>query len=104
MVVSLEVVDFKKEIERVREEAKRLANEDIDARVELATETLRIVTPVDTGKARSGWELEYEKDLEGYTSPVIINDVEYISILNNGHSKQAPKYFIEQTLTTVGLL
>ena len=50
---------------------------------------LRGATPVDTGRARDGWHLEKDK---------IVNDVEYISDLNQGTSRQAPAYFVEKTL------
>jgi hypothetical protein len=34
----------------------------------------------------------------------LINEVDHIGPLNNGHSKQAPKLFIEQVLSTIGLI
>jgi hypothetical protein len=102
--ISLEVVNFKKELERVEKEVKKFANDDIEGRINFATQTLKIVTPVDTGKARSGWENKTSKDIDGYVDGEIANDVEYISILNKGHSKQAPKYFIEQTLSKIGII
>jgi hypothetical protein len=46
-------------------------------------------TPIDTGEAREGWKLEGDK---------IVNPVDHIENLNDGSSKQAPAYFIEQTL------
>lgn len=52
-------------------------------------EKLKKATPVDTGKAQQGWHLEGNK---------IVNDTEYISALNEGHSDQAPARFIEATL------
>lgn len=102
--ISLEIVNFRKELARVEQEVKRLANVEIEDRVEFATDTLKIVTPVDTGKARSGWYNSKVKELDGYDGSIIVNDVEYISDLNNGHSKQAPKYFIEQVLLTIGII
>jgi len=66
--------------------------EETTARV---VESLKEATPVDTGNARDGWRIEDGK---------IVNDVEYISSLNEGHSKQAPSHFIEQTvLNTTGV-
>jgi hypothetical protein len=46
-------------------------------------------TPVDTGEAQKGWEIQGDK---------IINKVEHIANLNEGTSKQAPSHFIEATL------
>ncbi len=51
--------------------------------------SLKEATPVDTGNARDGWKLENDK---------IVNDVEYISQLNNGSSEQAPQFFIEKVV------
>lgn len=48
-------------------------------------------TPVDTGKARQGWQLDTSVRLD----PKITNDVPYIARLNDGHSKQAPAGFID---------
>lgn len=50
---------------------------------------LQSATPVDTGKARDGWEIDGDR---------IINEVEYIENLNKGSSRQAPTHFIEKTL------
>lgn len=104
MKVSLEFVNFAEEMKRVEREVKRQANMEIKQRVTFATRTLRRVTPVDTGKARKGWEDKTYMAPDGYLDGSIINEVEYISRLNRGHSKQAPKYFIEQVLTKIGIL
>ena len=102
--IQIKIVDFKKEMRRVRREAERLANNDIEAKVALATQTLKEVTPVDTGKARSGWNSYTVKEFDGTIGAVIENKVPYIGRLNRGHSQQAPKFFIEQVLTTVGVI
>ena len=52
---------------------------------------LQEATPIDTGNARENWRIEKDK---------IVNDTEYIDVLNAGSSKQAPAYFIEKTLLT----
>ena len=52
-------------------------------------------TPVDTGQARNGWQLTLGDDA------VIENAVPYIGRLNDGHSKQAPKLFIEAEIKRV---
>ena len=58
---------------------------------------LKSETPVDTGKARAGWRSRRtENGFEVY------NDVEYISVLNDGHSQQAPENFVEHTLSKYG--
>ena len=104
MAVNLKVVNFEQEMARVRREVKRLANNDIDKRVKYAVDTLRVVTPVDTGEARSGWVYKMSTQFDGYRGATISNPVEHIVYLNRGSSKQAPKYFIEQVLITIGLI
>lgn len=52
-------------------------------------------TPVDTGRARNGWQLQLGQD------PTIENQVPYVGKLNDGHSKQAPKMFIEAEINRV---
>jgi len=131
--VNIDVADFQKEMKRIEQEVSSLATADIHEKIDYATEQLKIVTPVDTGKARQGWE--NEKTISGPTLDTgllikealgignkktlvalalglnpnakqegrIFNNVDYISVLNNGHSKQAPKYFIEQVLVKIGI-
>lgn len=101
--ISLEIVNFEKEMKRVEAEVERLGSLEIDKRIDYATETLKQVTPVDTGEARSGW-YNVKKDGPFNEAGRIINEVEHIVYLNNGHSRQAPKYFIEQVLTKIGIL
>jgi hypothetical protein len=102
--ISLEIVNFEQELKRVEREVKRLANQEIESRIDFATNTLRQVTPVDTGKARKGWYNKKYKDYNGNLEASIINEVDYIDVLNKGHSRQAPKYFIEQVLIKIGIL
>jgi hypothetical protein len=133
MKINLDVVNFEQEMKKVKKDIGKLAKAGIHEKIDYATTLLRKVTPVKTGKARRGWRNEkyfvpsVEKALNasefsgvsqitsvavalgGATSlsnqeGIIINDVEYIDRLNQGHSKQAPIYFIEQVLTQVGIL
>lgn len=103
MKITLDVVDFKKEMKRLEKEVLERGTMEVHEQIDLATDNLRVVTPVDTGKARKGWKNKKINSLGGQTGE-ISNDVEYIDILNKGHSKQAPKYFIEQVLTKIGIL
>ena len=78
---------------------------------------LKVVTPVDTGRARNSWNLSYSrgqyKDVRkdattiqtvllaqpSSSTPLILflsNGVPYIDRLNNGSSKQARAGFIQQ--------
>jgi hypothetical protein len=61
---------------------------------------LRKATPVDTGEAKGGWKLEPAVSVDDIAR--IENAVEHIVYLNDGHSQQAPRYFVEQTLMRLG--
>lgn len=50
---------------------------------------LKAATPVDTGEAAAGWRQAGNK---------IVNDVDHISDLNMGTSRQAPAYFVEKVI------
>jgi hypothetical protein len=102
--ISLEIVNFKQELARVEREVQQLANVDIKKKVTFAVETLKVVTPVDTGEARSGWEDRTYMGFDGYLDGTILNRVEHVEYLNRGHSQQAPSFFIEQVLIKVGVL
>lgn len=102
--ISLEIVNFKQELARVEREVQQIANNDIKSKVDFAVKTLRVVTPVDTGEARSGWEDRTYMGFDGYLDGTILNKVEHIEYLNRGHSKQAPSYFIEQVLIKIGII
>jgi hypothetical protein len=102
--VSIDIVNFQQEMKRVEEEVKQMSNFEIDERIDYATDTLKVVTPVDTGRARRGWKNTKNYDGYGFTDGTIFNNVEYIDVLNNGHSRQAPRYFIEQVLIKIGVI
>jgi HK97 gp10 family phage protein len=98
-------VDFKKELEKLKEEVKEIANDSVIDRTEFATAALARVTPIDTGYARSRWVYKFEKNSSnGDVIGIIDNDAPYIGILNKGHSRQAPSFFIEKTLIAIGEL
>jgi hypothetical protein len=58
---------------------------------------LKNATPVDTGMARDSWRRNNRSDVVE-----VINDIEYIEALNEGHSKQAPSHFIESEALKIG--
>ena len=102
--ISLEVVNFREEMDRIEKEVRVIVKKDLHFKTDYATEQLIRTTPVDTGKARSGWYNKKYKTLVGEQEAIIKNDVEYVGKLNQGHSQQAPKYFIEQVLIQIGIL
>jgi len=105
LLISIEVVNFEAEMKRIEQEVLGLAGKDLNTKIDFAAEQLAIVTPVDTGEARAGWGVKHSRlDRKGLAVGELINEVEHIEFLNDGHSKQAPKLFIEQVLSTIGLL
>ncbi len=71
---------------------KQLSKEidrQMDKKLDTLVEKLADATPIDTGEASQGWY---------HTKNSIENDVEHISHLNEGTSKQAPAHFVEATL------
>jgi hypothetical protein len=103
--ISLEVINYEREMQRIEDEILLLGNLEIKALIEYGTAQLKIVTPVDTGEAREGWDNRIGITRRGkFLNGTIFNPVEHIGTLNNGHSQQAPSYFIEQTLSKIGLI
>lgn len=74
--------DLSKEIKASVEKQKQ-------EKIKKLTEALKNATPVDTGNARDNWK---------FSKNSIYNEVDYIGLLNEGTSKQAPEHFIEKTL------
>lgn len=72
--------------------------EDVVAKLALdALDELQITTPVDTGRARAGWNMNQVTPDHAQ----VVNNVEYIVRLNEGHSKKAPAMFVEAALDKV---
>jgi hypothetical protein len=100
--VSLEIKDFKQELSRIKREAQSLINAEITEITEFSTQSLIDVTPVDTGFARSQWKFDVKTNENGDSVGVISNGAPYIKRLNDGYSRQAPRFFIEKTLSQIG--
>jgi len=103
MKISLKVVNFEEELRRIEQEVLRQGKLEVNERIDYATQQLKIVTPVDTGEAREGWK-NHKSKLNFKDAGTISNEVEHIVHLNQGHSQQAPTYFIEQVLSTIGII
>jgi hypothetical protein len=88
----------------LEKEVFRIASDDLEFKVRFATDTLRKVTPVDTGNARSSWENEILFKDGAVDEAEITSDADYMVFLNDGSSRQAPAFFIEQVLMTIGVI
>ncbi len=60
-------------------------------------------TPIDTGQAQRGWkQIQKMGNLIGSSKKAVVirNDVPYIQRLDEGHSSQAPKGYVENIIRT----
>ena len=76
-------------LSKLKEEIDQSVDKQFQKYKKVLLHALMNATPIDTGVARHGWVL---------TPDSFINEVKYISKLNEGTSRQAPAYFIEKTL------
>tara|TARA_R100000951_G_scaffold113374_3_gene115249 strand:- start:2988 stop:3365 length:378 start_codon:yes stop_codon:yes gene_type:complete len=115
-----------KESMSIEDDMKGLINQETRAVSIILLTGLTFVTPVDTGRAKGNWfvgvnksnrDTEKERRLsqaiaEGnskigsarqldYPTIVLSNNLPYIEKLNDGHSKQAPKKFVEAEIHRV---
>ena len=109
--MSITVVNLNSSIDKLKKDADKEVEIELRARSLKAFADVKLMTPVDTGQARSSWYIGYtEKYSDGKGSNsnitvltpknkpqeiIVTNGVTYIQFLNNGHSKQAPTKFIE---------
>ena len=84
-------------LSKLKADVKKASINKLEQSTDLMLADLIIETPIDTGRARSGWYKT--KTTDGFK---IRNDVDYIEHLNNGSSKQAPEFFIESTVMKYG--
>ena len=84
-------------LERLSNEMPEDVTEEMEERLDQTIDGLRAATPRDTGRAAEGWRLSpLTRRANGEFTAEISNPVEYISELNEGTSRQAPRRFVEQ--------
>jgi hypothetical protein len=96
----MRIVADKKAIAGLLDDFKEEANKHFEIAVLNTYLELREATPIDTGEAKDGWKLERAVSVDDIAH--IENAVGHIGFLNDGHSQQAPRYFVEQTLMRLG--
>lgn len=93
-------------------------NKQIDSLIEDTIVDLKDATPKATGYAASRWSYYKVERIKldislantfiirfkNEAQYIINNDAEYITYLNAGSSKQAPAYFVEQTILKNGFV
>lgn len=85
--------DFAKACESLKKQAQKNAENMITELAMIALAKIQKRTPVDTGRARAGWQIAKP---DKYTA-LIYNSVEYIVYLEYGHSQQAPRGMVRLT-------
>lgn len=112
---------FTKALDDIVKEIKDESNQVVRKTLVDVTEKIKKDTPRDTGRAAAGWILTAESPSNyippegkheltstndpGYASNhtwYIVNNVEYISMLENGHSQQAPTGMVANALNSFG--
>jgi hypothetical protein len=77
---------------KIIDEFNLIVEKDLDNKIKDCLNALERATPIKTGKAKAGWRR---------VDRSIINNVDYIDQLNQGASKQAPRFFVERALEQV---
>jgi len=67
---------------------------DFNSMVDDLNYQLKLITPVDTGRARKGWRKPRKAEID-QKSPLLDNRVEYSGVLDDGWSSQAPRGIVE---------
>lgn len=86
----VDIIGIKRAIEAVSQEITAT----IDEHANLVKSTVTSKTPKRSGNARRNWK-KTKSDGTGFE---VENRVPYIERLEQGHSKQAPRGFVNQTL------
>jgi hypothetical protein len=90
MKIRIDTSDLERKIPGIIANAEQVARDVRDKiAADIYADLLR-ETPVDTGQARQGWQMDLIGDQQH-----VQNAVPYINRLNDGHSKQAPSGFID---------
>ena len=85
-----------KDFEQIVSYIEKLTDDYQNLIAEKAYALIRDTTPIRTGRARRGWNKRRSRGTGSVR--VIENKVPYVIYLNEGHSRQAPKGYIQQQL------
>ena len=94
----IKVTGVEKELAKAGKEFNTIQTKEVKKSAYAMSAELALATPVDTGEAQAGWKVR-KKTEEAYD---VYNDVDHIDELNDGHSKQAPRFFIESIALKYG--
>ena len=85
-------ISNKFDVSKIIKDFNKKSDEFIKEVMDDVNEVAKRETPIDTGQARRGWRRN-KKD--------VVNNVEYITALEDGHSKQAPSGIARPTLREI---
>jgi len=90
------------------EKAKRFAPDEADKVLRavglVANTRIAQRTPVDTGRARGGWQMEHTRPSSNVGRVTISNQVPYIIYLEYGSSQKAPQGMVRITMQEIHAL
>jgi hypothetical protein len=108
--VGVKVSNLKLETDQFNKKTLKEQERILRSRALQALADVKLLTPVDTGRARNSWYIGYEEkyidstfgesatilvEKDKPTKIIVTNGTTYIEFLNDGSSKQAPTKFIE---------
>jgi hypothetical protein len=96
-MIKIKLVDVKKAFQDLKLQVDSEVEKQSSVINKKLLAELKEETPVDTGNARDSWEI---RKINSVTE--IRNTTDYIQYLNQGSSKQAPRYFVERTALKYG--
>jgi len=108
-MAGVKVTNLKNETEQFKDKTLKEQEKILRARALQAFADVKLITPVDTGRARNSWYIGYDdqyKDTQFGSATILVekdkptkiivtNGTTYIQFLNDGSSRQAPARFIE---------
>jgi len=99
-MISIKLKNVDKELALLKRNVAKEAKNKLPKICENMVEELKSATPVDTGLAKSKWEVIRTGNPEFPVS--VQNTVKYIESLNAGSSKQAPAFFVDKIALKYG--
>ena len=104
------VTGIQSTIAKASADTQKEIEQALRSRALMALASVKLATPVDTGRARNSWYIGYSSQYKNRRTPgveilapknkpqeiIVTNGTDYIQLLNDGTSIQAPTRFIEQ--------
>ena len=102
MASTVRVVGARQALARLDRDIEEVIADETNETLLSALNLVTQATPVDSGRARRSWQVETLADRDSLDRATLVNSVDYIEPLNNGHSQQAPARFIQTAFRQAG--